>query len=440
MLHRRAGVARLRLRRRKPTKLGEGPKDMYEAICRLLAQNGARLVYTTSRPTGATLKALAGEYPALRGQVSINEKVAFELALTGAIASKKTACIFTTDGFYKALDPVMTSAYTGVARGFLVICVREIDEDITPLGPFSKLPIMTAGSQESLARAVSYAYDASERHQIPFIIQVSPEAATRVPAADRDENLHHPDMEKAREPAQFLKDPGRWAALPKSRYRLHGELNGKIERIRAEFESYGGNTAVIKGRTGVITDRAPYPDLSAEDVSILHLETVFPLPTGKVDAFLEGMDRVTVSEGTCPVIGLQLRDRSKVETVPVAPEYRRPKGEETMFGFHVVRDKLGPASSINLAHGMVKRNPGKKVMAITYEDHFFHSGLPAFVNTIYNRSVYLLLIMTHEREAEIKAMLTRWGFADCHIISGPPDIEHFREVDTFTTLLCRGII
>ena len=68
-----------------------------------------------------------------------------------------------------------------------------------------------------------------------------------------------------------------------------------------------------------------------------------------------------------------------------------------MYGFSVVHDKLGPASSINMVHGVAKTDPDRKLLAITFEDHFFHSGLPAFVNSIYNQSVYVLLIMVNGR-------------------------------------------
>ena len=69
---------------------------------------------------------------------------------------------------------------------------------------------------------------------------------------------------------------------------------------------------------------------------------------------------------------------------------------EVLFGLTVVRDELGPASSLNIAHGMVKSGTEGGILAVTDAEAFLHSGLPAFVNTLYNGSAYLLLIKTKE--------------------------------------------
>ncbi len=62
------------------------------------------------------------------------------MALAGSWASKRTACLVSSEGFYDALDPLMSSAYTGSVGGFLIIAVQENDEEVTPLGLFSKMP------------------------------------------------------------------------------------------------------------------------------------------------------------------------------------------------------------------------------------------------------------------------------------------------------------
>ncbi len=93
---------------------------MYDQICKTLTENSARLIYTVNRTMAATLKRLEGEYPSLHSEISLNEKIAFELALTGAYSSKRTACLFSTEGLYEALDPLMSSAYTGSSVVFLL--------------------------------------------------------------------------------------------------------------------------------------------------------------------------------------------------------------------------------------------------------------------------------------------------------------------------------
>ena len=393
------------------------------------------MIYTVSRPVGASLERLNAEYPSFHYEVSTNEKDAFDLAYTGAVTEKKAACILSTEGLYEALDPVMTSAYMGVIGGFLVVCIRETEEEVTPVGPFSKLPLIVAETHEALARAIDFAYDASERHQIPFIIQVTPGKSDDTTDGSGG---YAPPPEP--QPSRFIKDSSRWAALPQSRYRLHGELNAKIERIREEFETYGGNKMTLKGQTGLITDKEPDPLETGEDTDVFHVETVFPLPTGPVRGFIDIMDRTVLSEGRYPAMELQIPDRSRVESVHGGPPKERAKKEETMYGFHVVRDKLGPASSINMAHGITTLDPDRKVLAITFEDHFFHSGMPALVNTIYNGSSYVLLILTHKREDEISGMMEAWGLKNVFHLASVSEVERYRDARELTVLLCKGII
>jgi len=419
---------------------------MYENVCRLLLENGARLVYTGSRAVGDTLKRLGKEFPSVHSEASQNEKIAFELALTGSYVTKRTACIFTTDGIYEALDPLMSSAYTGVIGGFLLVCMKETDEEVTPLGLFSKLPVIVAEDMESLTHAVTYGYTLSEKYEIPIIIQAAAEAAilsseSGVRSKAKSNHSKLDPLPSTLTVSQFTKNPGRWAATPKFRFQLHKELNGKIERIRGEFAQYAGNVSVMRGKRGVITDRCSSVKFYEEDVSMLYLATVYPLPHGLVDAFIEKMDEVFVAEGTCPAIELQISERKKVRKGLGSRKTRSRKEKvETMYGFKVVRDTLGPGSAINMAHGIKKLNPDRKVLAITQEDHFFHSGMPAFVNTLYNNSSYLLVIMTNEKEQKIGKVLEGCGFHNFFHIDNVSEIEKYKGKRDLTVLFCRGII
>ncbi len=419
---------------------------MYDEICRLLIDNGARLIYTANRTVGNTLDRLQGACPSFHHEVSINEKVAFELAFTGSIAAKRTACLFSTEGFYDALDPVMSSAYTGVIGGFVILCLQDTDEEIAPIGLFSKLPLIVVEDPAELAHSVEYAYYLSEKYEIPVLIQATPEGDE-----GRGSELKDNAKRKTLIPAQgknakpglshFVKNTGRWAATPKFRYELHKVLNEKIEKIRDEFEQYAGNTKTDRGsETGIITYKRSLVEFYQEDTSVLTISTVYPLPVKLVHAFAADKEEVFIIEGEYPTIELQIPDRTKIRPEHPGPGQSRIKPDETIHGFQVVRDKLGHASSINMAHGIKKLDPARKVLAITYENHFFHSGMAAFVNTLYNNSNYVLLIMVSEREAELKALLTGFGFRNYFNIGGIAEVERFRGTDALTVLFCKGII
>lgn len=420
---------------------------MYDQICKTLTENGARLIYTVNRAVAATLKRIESEYPLFHGEISLNEKIAFELALTGAYSSKRTACLFSTESIYEAMDPLMSSAYIGVIGGFLIVCIKETEEEVTPLGLFSKLPVIVTESEEDFKRAVSFGYGISEKYEIPVIVQVGPEAAAGADGREKREeggsliqNSSDPQAGTPIDHSVFNKNTGRWAATPKFRYQLHKSLNEKIEKIREEFETFEGNVKTIKGKTGIITDRNSGLEFFDDDASLLFVSTVHPLPLKLVNGFIAQMDEVFISEGPYPALELQIHDRAKIVSAKMGSEPRRGKPPETMHGFDVVRDTLGPASSINMAHGIKKTEPERKILAITFEDFFFHSGMPAFVNTLYNASSYVLLILGDKRGEEIKKVLAGFGFQNTFHIDNFAEIERFKDAKELTVLFGKGII
>jgi indolepyruvate ferredoxin oxidoreductase alpha subunit len=429
---------------------------MHENLCEILINNGARLLYTTNRSIGNTLKIFKDAHPAFHYELSTNEKIAYELALAGSISSKRTACIFSAEGLYEALDPLMSSAYTGIVGGLVVLCIKDTEEEVTPLGPFSKLPVIISGNAETLFGTIEYAYRISEKYEIPVIVQAegdqgSESQGSRVRGFEGSSEGIAPGAEAAKlqrclnakgtQNSKFVKDPGRWAATPKFRFQLHKILNEKTAKIRDEFERYEGNIKTIHGsKSGIITNKREVLEFYSEDTDVLYLSSVYPLPEGLVNTFIDGVEEVYVIEGEYPVIELQIPDRTKIKAEHINSAPGRPKPEEKMYGFKVVRDNLGAASSINMAHGIKKLEPEKKILAITFEEHFFHSGMPALVNTIYNDSSYVLLILTNEREEEIKNILRGFDFHNYHHIDNVSEIEKFNKSEELTVLFYKGII
>ena len=405
---------------------------MHENIVRLLLENNVRLLYVANRSTLAAARRLSAGL-SFHCELSTNEKIAYELALAGAYAGKRTACIMSTEGLYDALDAVMSSAYTGVAGSFVIVAAQENAEEVTPLGLFSKLPLIVTETEDELEKAVSYAYSISGEYKIPVIVQAYSGKYDEAAAASFGE------VKEDTGAAFFRKEPGRWAATPKFRYMLHGELNEKIRKIRDAFETYEGNTVVRKGSTGLVTDRFSRLEFYDEDASVLRLSTVFPIPEKLTQGFIDSMDEVLVVENY-PAIELQIPDRSKVQSGFVDRGRGRPQFEEKIQGFTVIRDRLGPASSINMAHGVKKLHPDQNIMAVTFEDHFFHSGMPAYVNSLYNGSASVLLIMVSERGDEIKRLLKSFGVAVVVDIDEVTELARFADTQEPVVALYRGMI
>jgi hypothetical protein len=93
---------------------------------------------------------------------------------------------------------------------------------------------------------------------------------------------------------------------------------------------------------------------------------------------------------------------------------------------------------VNMAHGMTKQHHDRKILAITDESAFLHSGLPAFVNTLYNDSSYVLLIMTGEREEALRNVFAGCGFHNIFHIDDASEIIRFKDKRGLAVVFCEG--
>ena len=120
---------------------------------------------------------------------SINEKVAFEVALANSFTGRRSAAIMKQVGLNVAADPLMSSAYTGVKGGFIVISAddpgphsSQTEQDSRFFAMLAKIPVLDPTSPADAGRIVHVAYTLSERYEIPVMLRPT----TRVCHARQD--------------------------------------------------------------------------------------------------------------------------------------------------------------------------------------------------------------------------------------------------------------
>jgi len=254
-------------------------------------------------------------------QWSVNEKVAFDIALAAAWSGKRAATAMKQVGLNVASDSLMSAAYTGVQGGFVIIVAddpgphsSQTEQDTRLFGLFAKVPVLDPVSPRDAREMVHAAFELSERHGVPVILRPTTRichARQPVPAGP---------IEITPRPARFEKNPARWAATPKFRFQLHREVNEKIEAIRAEFETspFNGGGDSMGAPLGIIAAGqawAAVQDVLAEEhrkIPVLRIGTPFPLPLDLIERFLARHKRVLLLEEPDFAIETQLRDRTKV--------------------------------------------------------------------------------------------------------------------------------
>jgi indolepyruvate ferredoxin oxidoreductase alpha subunit len=182
----------------------------------------------------------------------------------------------------------------------------------------AKVPVLDPSNPEEARDMAKFAMDLSEEFSIPVVLR----PAIRVCHARQ--NLSWDTLKNNEKKASFEKDPGRWAATPRFRLVLHGQLNEKLKKIAQRFDgltayNFHDLTPGKKYPLGIIAGGVPYSvvrdildEEGRKDIPLLKIGTPYPFPEGLALEFMGACEKVIVIEETDTVIEYFLRDREKV--------------------------------------------------------------------------------------------------------------------------------
>jgi indolepyruvate ferredoxin oxidoreductase alpha subunit len=324
-----------------------------EAIARGLIENGCAIATSyPGTPASEILAAVAffqnQETLSMHTQWAVNEKVAFEVAYAGCQTGLRAAVSMKQVGLNVASDPLMSAAYLGTKGGFVLISAddpgphsSQTEQDSRLMAMFAKIPVLDPDSPSQAKEMMGMAYALSEAHQIPVMVRPT----TRVCHSRQDISLGA--IPKINREVKFEKNPMRWAATPKFRLQLHGELEEKL----AAIAKYRPTAPKKRNRTGKST-RA----IIASGVAAAHTKDIlkelklwskvpfyqvmqpFPLHSKFIDLMIETYEDILVIEETMGVIEMQLADRYRVNgknsgAVPRVGELSPEKIEQIVCDF-----------------------------------------------------------------------------------------------------------
>lgn len=341
-----------------------------EAIAHGLLEAGCSVAASypgtpASEVLGALVSLKSREKLKVHLEWSVNEKVAFEVALANSYTGSRSSVIMKQVGLNVAADPLMSAAYTGVKGGFVLVSAddpgphsSQTEQDSRCYAMMAKIPVLDPSSPEQARDWVSQAFTLSEKYEIPVMLRPT----TRVCHARQDMESR-PFSEREHFPL-FEKNPSRWAATPKFRLVLHRELNEKIEKIAQEPEFYPRwiNERMFSARSspplcivtsGVVLTYAAevLSDLGLWDRAALYqVPMPYPLAPAFRDELLSRYEKILVIEETDPVIELQLQNRDKVfgrttGTVPCAGELLPEVVEKVLRKFFGLPESSQPEAS-----------------------------------------------------------------------------------------------
>jgi indolepyruvate ferredoxin oxidoreductase alpha subunit len=299
-----------------------------EALARGLLENGCAMATSyPGTPASEILGSLAQMASEAAGllhlQWAVNEKIAFEIAYAGAISGLRTAVSMKQVGLNVASDPLMSAAYMGARGGFVVISAddpgphsSQTEQDSRLLAMLAKVPVLDPATPAQAKEMVGLAFALSEDYRIPVMLRPT----TRVCHARQDVAVAAIAPGERR--AVFKKDPARWAATPKFRFRLHAELEQKLAQIAADTRTAPLclNPDAPPGR-GIIASGAAcahaeeiLDELGLWDgIRLYRVLQPYPLHTGLIEEIGRSSADILVLEETTGVIEMQLADRRRIK-------------------------------------------------------------------------------------------------------------------------------
>lgn len=248
---------------------------------------------------------------------SVNEKIAFEVALASSYTGKRSVAVMKQVGLNVAADPFMRTAYLGVKGGMLTVVAddpgphsSQNEQDTRLFCLQGRVPVIDPASPAEAKALIQPAFELSEKYEMNIVLRPT----TRICHSRQNVAIEAP-IELKRQ-ADFQKDPTRWAATPAFLPALHRSLNSKLEQIAKEEE---WQPHLIQGngsqpRTAMVASGIVYSnlvDLLEEleltgTIDIYQVLMPYPLSPDFIDNMRNNYERVLALEETYPVIELQL--------------------------------------------------------------------------------------------------------------------------------------
>jgi len=368
---------------------------------------------------------------------STNEKVAFDIALAASLSGKRAAVAMKQVGLNVASDSLLSSAYTGVIGGLVIISCddpgpqsSQTEQDSRFLAMFAKVPVYDPSTPQEAKEMVKEAFKLSEEFQLPVLLRPT----IRVSHAKQNVKLFLPEV--LDRPADFKKNPERWAATPRYRLILHAKLNKALQGIQERFEQDTKWNYEIRKKgsssLGIISCSASFAALMdlleelplKEPIDILKIGTPYPLPQKKVADILADVLRkmgiAKLEKSTDAKLDKLIEDLELPVRRPTlcagCPEraafyaikralpraiYSSDIGCYTLgLNLKAVDTVLDMGAGITLASGFYQAyhqdNKDIPIVATMGDSTFYHSGTASLLNAVYNKARFILVLLDNE--------------------------------------------
>jgi len=279
---------------------------------------------------------------------SVNEKVALENALAAAWCGLRALCTMKHVGLNVAADPLMTSAYTGVSGGLVIMSAddpfahsSQNEQDSRCYAHFARVPCLDPSTIQEAHDMLIDAFTLSEEFSLPVIFRPT----TRICHSKGDVELG--DIIKSTKKGEFKKDPRQYVVIPAHTRVLHKKLNEKQPAIKKRLVELGYNTCSINGKKAVVASgiAATYvQELIPEGISFMKIGA-YPIDEAWLSGFVRRHESVLVIEELAPEVEEQvLQVAGTVKVLGKKNGYVPYEGELSLSAVAQIMEKAGVLS------------------------------------------------------------------------------------------------
>jgi indolepyruvate ferredoxin oxidoreductase alpha subunit len=302
-----------------------------EAIARGAIEAGAQVIAaypgTPSSEITETLAKVAKELD-IYVEWSVNEKVAFEVALAASICGLRAMACMKHVGVNVAHDPLMTASHIGAKGGLVLLSAddpwawsSQNEQDNRHIAEQAYIPVLEPSSIQEAKDMTADAFRLSEEFKHLFMVR----SVTRISHGRSDVTLGKIAREKRT--ASFQKDRS-WLVYTPVEARLNKQLMlQRFARIKEAANNLPYNQLKLAdgARLGIIACGLSYGyTLEAMDwlglgggVSVLKIGTPHPLPEKLVKKLLESADEILVVEELDSFVETRVKALAQEADIPV---------------------------------------------------------------------------------------------------------------------------
>ncbi|MCL2335437.1 MAG: thiamine pyrophosphate-dependent enzyme [Endomicrobia bacterium] len=426
-----------------------------EALARGAYEAGLKAAASYPGTPATEILEYLAQFKEVDAQWSVNEKTAFEVALGASVAGVRSMYSSKHVGVNVAMDPLMTSAYTGVNGGFVIVTAddpgchsSQNEQDNRLIAKFAKLPLLEPSSPGEAYIMARSAFEISEKFDIPVIIRLTTRVSHTKENIEISDRIEVPDK-------PFAVNAPKYVMVPVNAYKKHIELETKLSEIQKYSEQSDLNAIEMNDASiGIIADSVAY--LYAKEkfpnASFLKLGFCWPFPDAKIKEFASKVKELYVIEELEPFIEehvkqLGIKAKSKdasyrigelnpalvKEIVEGKKKTERPQGarkpvlcpgcahRSVFYALKklkaVVAGDIGcytlgaskplealhttvcMGASVTMFESMSKILGHGKVAAVIGDSTFVHSGITGLIDAAYNNANGLVIILDNSTTA-----------------------------------------